>query len=106
MIIMVLEKVTASQRGELTRWLFEVKTGVFVGHVSALVRDKLWEKCSESRGAGRVFQAWSTNNEQHFAMRTAGGENRRVVDWEGVQLVQEIKDALTPAQKRRICGDR
>ncbi|HQH36856.1 MAG TPA: type I-E CRISPR-associated endoribonuclease Cas2e, partial [Anaerolineaceae bacterium] len=86
MIVMVLEKVTASVKGELTRWLFEVRPGVYVGHVSALVRDKLWEQCINRRGEGRVFQAWSTNNEQHFSMRMSGYANRLVVDWEGVQL--------------------
>lgn len=102
MIIIVLQKVTESLRGELTRWLFEVKSGVYVGNVSALVRDKLWEKCSQSRGAGSVFQAWSTNNEQRFAMRLAGDPNRCIVDWEGVQLVQELTCELTPAQRHRI----
>ncbi|MCD6345555.1 MAG: type I-E CRISPR-associated endoribonuclease Cas2, partial [Anaerolineae bacterium] len=45
MVVMILEKVPVGVRGELTRWLLEIKTGVFVGHISARVRDKLWEKC-------------------------------------------------------------
>ena len=45
MIIMILEKVPVSARGELTRWLLEPRAGVFVGHVSAMVRERLWEKC-------------------------------------------------------------
>lgn len=102
MVIMTLEKVPKSLRGELTRWLLEVSTGVFVGHVSARVRDLLWEKCANRRGAGRVFQAWSTNNEQHFSMRIAGSDQRRVVDWEGVLLIEEAKEELSTAQKRRI----
>lgn len=47
MVIMVLEKIPVSLRGELTRWLFEVHTGVYIGHVSGMVRDLLWEKCSQ-----------------------------------------------------------
>lgn len=102
MVVIVLQKVTAALRGELTRWLFEVKSGVYIGHVSALVRDKLWQKCTESKGAGSVFQAWTTNTEQHFSMRLAGDANRCVVDWEGVQLVQELECDLSAVQKRRI----
>lgn len=88
MIVMVLEKVPASLRGELTRWLLEPKTGVFVGHVSALVRDHLWEKCVKGRGGGGVIQIWSTNNEQHFAMRSWGDSSRELVEFEGVTLVR------------------
>ena len=41
MIVMILENVPTSLRGELSRWLLEPRAGVFVGHVSARVRDKL-----------------------------------------------------------------
>ena len=58
MIVMVLETVPVGLRGELTRWLLEPHTGVFVGHVNAMVRDRLWEKCCKQRGgAGGVLQA-------------------------------------------------
>jgi len=102
MVVMILEKVPAALRGELTRWLMEVKKGVYIGHISALVRDKLWEKCSNSRRNGAVFQAWSTNNEQHFNLRLVGCPNRAVRDWEGLLLVEETCPPLTEIQKRRI----
>lgn len=102
MVIMILEKVPASVRGDLSRWLIKIRTGVYVGHVSARVRDKLWEKCVEKRQAGSIFQAWSTNNEQHFAMRLEGDSSREIIDWEGIQLVMEKKDQLTLPQKKRI----
>ena len=87
MIVMILEKVPTSVRGELTRWLLEPKAGVFVGHVSAMVRERLWQKCCKSRGAGGVVQIWSTNNEQRFQMRLHGDTSRHLVELEGVQLV-------------------
>jgi CRISPR-associated protein Cas2 len=88
MMVMILERVPAGLRGELTRWLIEPHTGVFIGHVSALVRDKLWEKCVASRGVGGVLQAWTTNTEQRFTMRQSGATTRRIVDYEGVQLIR------------------
>lgn len=88
MIVMILEKVPASARGELTRWLVEVKTGIFVGHVSARVRDKLWEKCCATKKAGGVTQIWSTNTEQRFQMRMSGDTSREIVDYEGLQLIR------------------
>ncbi len=88
MIVMLLEKVPLRLRGELTRWLVEPRTGVFVGHVNAMVRERLWQKCCNARGMGGVVQMWSTNNEQHFAMRMNGDTSRQIVELEGLQLIQ------------------
>jgi CRISPR-associated protein Cas2 len=85
---MLLEKVPLRVRGELTRWLIEPRSGVFVGHVNAMVRERLWEKCSKARGVGGVVQIWSTNTEQHFAMRMSGDTSRQIVEVEGLQLIQ------------------
>jgi CRISPR-associated protein Cas2 len=101
MVIMILNNVPAGVRGDLSRWLIEVKSGVFVGQVSARVRDKLWERCSASKRTGGVFQAWSTNNEQGFHMRMEGMEDRCIVDWEGVELVQVTGKEMSEVQKRR-----
>jgi CRISPR-associated protein Cas2 len=88
MIVIILEKVPNRLRGELTRWLLEPRAGVFVGHVNAMVRDRLWDKCCKSKGVdGGVLQIWSTNTEQRFTMRMYGQPRRTVVDWEGVQLI-------------------
>jgi len=106
MVLMVLERVTLSLRGELTRWLVEVKAGVFIGDVNAMVRDRLWEKCANRCGSGTVFQAWSNNTEQGYSMRLTGENGRSVVDWEGVQLIQETVDCLDQAQRRRIQEER
>lgn len=88
MIVMILEKVSAGLRGELTRWLIEPRSGVFVGHVSARVRDRLWEKSVQRKQSGGVIQIWNTNNEQRFAIRMAGDTSRKLVDVEGLQLIQ------------------
>jgi len=87
MIIMILETVPTRLRGELTRWLLEPHPGVFLGHVNALVRDRLWEKCCKARGTGGLMQAWSTNTEQRYQIRMAGDTRRRIVELEGLQLI-------------------
>lgn len=88
MTVIILEKVPASLRGELTRWLLEPHPGVFIGHVSAMVRDRLWDKCCQKLKEGGALQAWSTNNEQRFTIRMAGNTKRTVVDFDGLQLIQ------------------
>ncbi len=88
MVVMILERVPAPLRGELTRWLLEPRTGTFVGHVSALVREQLWWRCVQHQDTGGVTQIWSTNTEQRFMLRSAGDTSRDLVDFEGVQLVR------------------
>jgi CRISPR-associated protein Cas2 len=85
---MILEKVPTSLRGELSRWLIEPHPGLFVGHVSGMVRDKLWDKCCAKVKEGGAIQIWATNNEQRFAIRTFGETKRAVVDFDGVQLIR------------------
>jgi len=106
MVIMVLEKVTPALRGEMTHWLVEVKAGVYIGNVNAMVRDRLWDKCAKRRGGGSVFQAWNTNNEQGYTMRLEGENGRVIKDWEGLQLLEEKADCLDRVQKRRIAEER
>ncbi|MCW5982844.1 MAG: type I-E CRISPR-associated endoribonuclease Cas2 [Bryobacteraceae bacterium] len=88
MVVLILERVPVSLRGELTRWLLEARAGVFVGSVSAGVRDKLWEKtCSAMAGGGGIL-IHNADNEQGFAVRFWGATNRWVVDYEGLTLIR------------------
>ena len=58
MLVMILEKVPVSLRGELSRWLIEPKTGVFLGSPSARVRDELWDLARKKCKGGLVMQIW------------------------------------------------
>lgn len=88
MTVLILEKVTASLRGELTRWLLEVKTGVFVGRVSAMVREKLWEQSRKYIGEGGAVLIHHTATEQGYTIRTCGPTSRSVVDFDGLQFMR------------------
>lgn len=88
MMVLILQSVPAGVRGEIARWMIEPYPGVFVGHASARVRDKLWEKCTSNRKVTGVVQIWQTNTEQRFEMRGHGDLRRDLVDLEGVKLVR------------------
>jgi CRISPR-associated protein Cas2 len=88
MTVIILERVPASVRGELTRWMLEPKTGVFVGRVSAMVRDKLWEHiCRKMRG-GAGMMVHTADTEQGYAIRYWGETSRKVEDFEGLTLIK------------------
>ena len=88
MVVLILERVPPGLRGELTRWLLEPQAGVFVGRVSALVRERLWEKaCAQARDGGCLI-LYSSDNEQGFNVRTWGRTDRSIDDFEGLFLVR------------------
>lgn len=92
MTVIVLEKVTPGLRGWLSRWMIEPKSGVFVGKVSRLVREKLWEMIQEKMGEkGAAVMIWSTNNEQGFDIEMIGERKRQVVDFDGLKLIKVLK---------------
>ncbi|MCL4395941.1 MAG: type I-E CRISPR-associated endoribonuclease Cas2e [Chloroflexi bacterium] len=88
MVVMILETVPVSLRGELTRWLIEPHPGTFVGHVTGMVRERLWWKCCHGLKGGGVLQIWTTNTEQKFRMRSFGMTKREIVEFEGLQLIR------------------
>lgn len=105
MVIFILERVPARVRGDLSRWMIEPRTGVFVGSVSALVRDKLWARiCAEceklternpkKRSGALLIQTART--EQGFAIRSFGDPSREIMEMEGLALVRIPKPFLKP----------
>lgn len=88
MIVLVLENAQPSLRGEISRWLFEIKAGVFAGRISALVRDELWTLIEEKLGNGSALMVYPQRNEQGFDARMLGNPSRSLVDIEGILLVK------------------
>jgi len=97
MIVLVVENAPAGVRGELSRWLIEPRAGVFVGNVSAMVRDKLWEKVTKGVKAGGAIMIHNSISEQGFTARSHGDTSRNIVDVEGLLLVKvPSKDTCKP----------
>lgn len=88
MVVLIVESVPPSLRGELSKWMLEPRAGVFVGTLSAAVRDLLWEKARREAGGGGCTMIFRTNNEQGFVIRTWGDTSREIVEWEGLFLVR------------------
>jgi len=91
MVVLILERVRPSLRGELTRWLLEPKAGVFVGNISARVREKLWQKVCHATGDGAAMILWSSDSEQGYRIDFWGDTSRRVYDWDGLQLITRVQ---------------
>jgi CRISPR-associated protein Cas2 len=91
MTILILENVPPSLRGELTRWMLEPKAGVFVGRLSALVRERLWNKACHHARQGGCLLIHHAQNEQGYSILSHGNTTRSIVDYEGLLLVKTPK---------------
>jgi CRISPR-associated protein Cas2 len=69
--------------------MIEPKTGVFVGRLSATVRDRLWEHACKKMRGGAGTMIHSANTEQGYSVRFWGATSRWMVDLEGLTLVQK-----------------
>ena len=88
MIVISTTAVPDHVRGALSRWLIEPTPGLYVGTVSARVRDELWSAVSAEIHDGAAVCIHPTDNEQGYLVRTAGERRRRIADFDGLQLVR------------------
>ena len=102
MIVITLTDCPKSLRGDLSKWLLEINTGVFVGKVSARVRDNLWKRVKDSVKNGRATLVYTTNNEQRMDFRLHHSENQ-IIDFDGLKLVMKpsVSRVRQLEQKRR-----
>lgn len=87
MVVITLSNCPPKLKGDLTRWLIEIDTGVFVGNLNARVRDAVWDRICENIKNGRASMAFSANCEQKLDFRIHNTE-WEPVDFDGVKLVR------------------
>lgn len=57
-------------RGDLTKWMQEIATGVYVGNLSTRIRESLWERVIENVGKGEATLAYTSRNEIGYQFET------------------------------------
>jgi CRISPR-associated protein Cas2 len=112
MVVVTLEDCPLGLRGDLTKWLLEIQSGVFVGNVSARVRDLLWDRIKGMCKSGRAVMVYSTNGEQRLNFKTLGG-TWEPIDFDGIKLMlrpsssrlkemNTLKSGFSKVAKRRL----
>ncbi len=87
MVTISVSAVPAHLRGALTRWLLEVTPQLYVGTVSAKVREELWAAVLPCVEAGVAVLIYPAANERGFELRTAGAQRRYPIDIDGLTLM-------------------
>lgn len=96
--VIVLKKVPNSLRGDLTRWMQEISTGVYVGNYNSKVREYLWKRVIDTAGQGEALMCFSCRNELGYSFCTSNSE-RQVVDYDNIPLVLiPVKEVIEKTQ--------
>lgn len=84
--VITLQTVPLSLKGDLTKWMQEIATGVYVGNFNVKVREQLWKRVVENVGCGQATLSYSYRNEIGYDFQTYNTQ-RQVIDSDGIPLV-------------------
>lgn len=84
--IITLSKCPRSLRGDLTKWMQEIDTGVYVGNLNSRIREKLWSRVSSCVGSGSATLSFVAQNEIGYDFYTINSA-RKVVYLDGIPLI-------------------
>jgi CRISPR-associated protein Cas2 len=87
MIVISLTDCPPKLRGDLSKWLLEINTGVYVGNASARVREELWERICENVKTGRATMVYSAAGEQKMDF-CVHNSTWQPVDYDGLKLIR------------------
>jgi CRISPR-associated protein Cas2 len=87
MTVIVIISSPYSLRGVLTRWMLELSAGVYVGYLSARVRDHLWQRIEGSIGTGKAIMVFPVVGEQRLGFKTYNSQ-WIPEDYDGIKLMR------------------
>lgn len=86
MLVLSVTDCPPALRGDLSRWLMEIDTGVYVGHVSKRVREELWKRITGHLKNGRAILVFTAANEQKMDFRVHNA-SWEPIDFDGLKLM-------------------
>ena len=99
MVVLCLTNCPPALRGDLTRWLMEIDTGVYAGNVSARVREELWSRVMDNIKDGRATMVYSARTEQGMEFRVHNSE-WMPIDFDGMKLMLRPNKAFQAKSER------
>lgn len=111
MIVLTMTNCPPKLRADLSKWLLEINTGVYVGNVNARVRELIWKRVCENIKNGQATLVFPANNEQHMDFYVHN-TNWQPIDLDGIKLMKHpkniyeqgemLKSGFSNAAKRRM----
>lgn len=100
--VITLKKTPAFLRGDLTKWMQEISTGVYVGNFNSKVREKLWQRVIENVKEGEATICYAYRNEIGYEFKTNSKEIS-IADFDGIPLVMvDQKENIREANEGQL----
>lgn len=85
--VITMTNCPSSLRGDLTKWMQEIATGVYVGNFNSRIREELWKRIENTVGSGSVTMSFTAQNEIGYDFKTIHS-HREVCYFDGLPLVR------------------
>jgi CRISPR-associated protein Cas2 len=90
--IFILDRAPARIHGLLSRWTISPTRNVYIGQLSARVRELLWERlCRELPEGATCLLLSSAPTEQGYTIRMHGQAKLAAKDYDGLQLMTKLR---------------
>ncbi|MFT3983828.1 MAG: type I-E CRISPR-associated endoribonuclease Cas2e [Lachnospiraceae bacterium] len=100
MTVVTLTNVPSSLRGDLTKWLQEISTGVYVGNINTRIREELWRRIIDNIKQGQATMSYAKRGEIGYDFMVHN-TRREVIYYDGIPLVFLPKElSSTPPQQQ------
>lgn len=86
MTVITVSSAPPSLRGDLTKWMQEIATGVYIGNFNSKIREQLWERVKRDIKGGQATLSYRYRNELGYLFETYQ-THRQPIDYDGIQLV-------------------
>lgn len=97
--VITLKNTPNSLRGDLSKWMQEIATGVYVGNFNSKIREELWKRVIDSSGVGEATLSYRDTNEIGYNFETHNTA-REVIDFEGIPLVLIRSEKKEPSKSQ------
>lgn len=99
MTVVTLTNVPSSLRGDLTKWLQEISTGVYVGNINTRIREELWKRIIDNIKQGQATMSYAKRNEIGYDFMVHNTK-REVIYYDGIPLIFLPKALSSPPQQQ------
>lgn len=90
MVVLILYNCPPKIKGDVTKWLFEINTGIYIGNINTKSRDLLWERIINNIDYGTATMIFSSNNEQGFEFKTHNSK-WKICNFDGLKFMLRPK---------------
>lgn len=93
--VIILKKVPQALRGDLTKWMQEISTGIYVGNLNTRIREELWQRVIDHVKDGEAIISYYKRGELGYDFLVHNGDIQKK-NFDGLPLVYiPLKNGVT-----------